>query len=521
MTPSCHNLKNTILFVPFFLLLLPISGWTGEREKRVIAHYMTDMIPRTDRALSRWIDPELADPEGSTSAIGGLQIPVPMAVTQLGKADLETAADFEIRAALQMGIDGFQFYYPLGDDIGLLRGPYNRIIGEFFRLSEERYPGFRVSICLSHPSSDKWKQPEERIARWAVPVAELLEKTGQSPAWLKGENGALLMFLWVGDNLAGDNHGLAVTPYQIRKVGAAYEQLAAAVGRKIDFVYQVRRKEIDPPYVEAIVETFPAVWGWTQSEEDLEFWDYLAERCGVAGCRFTQSVYPDYFTSKVYRKGSEYEILSVEDSLKLPREEMERHYRVTSLAQTQIQLLQRAIEKEVDMINYVTWNDYPEGHHLAPERSRNFGPSLLLRHFKKIWQTGEEVIDRDEAIVFYKKYRSDVTPKYPITLEVDSVNRDLASEDRIELVTLLTEPADCFINGKPLGRVAAGLQIGSIPSEPGEVTVRVERNGDTLIEFTAPEEITDQPLRTDRLTYSYSSAFRREFDALFGGAEIE
>lgn len=504
-----------------FLSLSPFWGEAEERERLVIAHYMTDMVPRTDRALSRWIDPELADPEGSTAAIGGLQITVPMAVKQMEKADLETAVDFEIRAALQMGIDGFQFYYPLGDNIELLRGPYNRIIGEFIRQSEARYPGFRISICLSHPTSEKWKRPEERIAQWARPISELLEKTGQSAAWLKGENGALLMFLWVGDNLAGDNYGLAVTPYQVRKVGAAYEQLAATVGRKIDFVYQVRRKEIDPPYVNAIVETFPAVWGWTQSEEDLEFWDYLAERCRVAGCRFTQSVYPDYFTSKIYRKGQEYEILSVEDSLNLPAEQMERHYRVTSLAKTQIQLMQRAIEKDVDMINYVTWNDYPEGHHLAPEQARNFGPALLLRHFKKIWKTGKEKIDRDVAIVFYKKYRSDVTPKYPIHLEVDSVNRDLASEDRIELVTLLTEPAECFVNDKSLGMIAAGFQIGSIPSEPGEVTVRVERDGETIIEFTAPEEITDQPLRTDRLTYSYSSEFHREFDALFGESETQ
>ena len=67
--------------------LLTVPG-TANGEKLVLAHYMTDMVPRTDRPLIRWIDPELADPMGSTAALGGLHQTVPMASLYLKEADL-------------------------------------------------------------------------------------------------------------------------------------------------------------------------------------------------------------------------------------------------------------------------------------------------------------------------------------------------------------------------------------------------------------------------------------------------
>ena len=66
---------------------------TGTRqvidEKLVIAHYMTDMVPQTSLRLNRWIDPELADPNGSTAALGGLNETVPMASLNLKDAEFD------------------------------------------------------------------------------------------------------------------------------------------------------------------------------------------------------------------------------------------------------------------------------------------------------------------------------------------------------------------------------------------------------------------------------------------------
>ncbi|MEO1996940.1 MAG: hypothetical protein ABGZ17_16865, partial [Planctomycetaceae bacterium] len=133
------------------MILLPISVAEGQSEKLVLAHYMTDMVPQTNRRLIRWIDPELANPLGSTSALGGLHQTVSMAALHLKQADLTTAVDFEIRAARQLGIDGFQFYYPLVDNTPALAQRYNQIISTFLKLSETRCRGFKITLCLAHP----------------------------------------------------------------------------------------------------------------------------------------------------------------------------------------------------------------------------------------------------------------------------------------------------------------------------------------------------------------------------------
>ncbi len=504
----------------FYCLVLGVLALPGmgraDDQKLVLAHYMTDMVPRTRQKLIRWIDPELAEPGGSTAALGGLHQTVPMASLHLQDADLEKAVDFEIRAARQLGIDGFQFYYPLVDHTPVLARNYNAIIAQFIRLSDSRYKGFRISLCLAHPATGKPTSEKEKISLWSPPIRELLNSTGKSPAWLRAGSGSLLFYLWVGDALADGIDGLAHKPAEIKKVAEAYQRFSKAIGTPIEFVYQVRRPEIDAPYIDSIVKTFPAVWGWTASDENLEFWDYLARRCRQEGCLYTQSVYPDYYTSKVYARGkNNHAILPTGVALKAGLDGIERHYRVTNLAQTQLLLLERAIRHDVKLINYVTWNDFPEGHHLAPEASHNFGPSLLLRHFKRRWKSGKEDILQDEAIVFFKKYRHDAKPKYPVELKVKSRNRNLAGEDRIELVTLLRKPARCTLNGKSLGMVGQGLRVHSIPSEPGPVRVLVVREGKQVIRFKTPLAISNSPLRTDRLTYSYSSSFEDEYRKLF------
>ena len=171
-----------------------------------------DMVPQTNLPLNRWINPELADPHGSTAALGGISHTVPMASLHLKNADLAVAVDFEIRAARQMGIDGFQFLYPLIDNTPQLARRYNEIIHEFIRQSEAKYQGFRVSVCLAHPRTAKQTTEDERVTLWSPSIRALVEPTCNSPAWLRSESGALLFYLWVGDSMADGIAGLAQTP---------------------------------------------------------------------------------------------------------------------------------------------------------------------------------------------------------------------------------------------------------------------------------------------------------------------
>lgn len=96
------------------------------------------------------------------------------------------------------------------------------------------------------------------------------------------------------------------------------------------------------------------------------------------------------------------------------------------------------------------------------------------------------------------------------------------AEDVVQIVTLLTAPAQLVLKERDLGVVEGGFRIttAAYPEDDGPLRLQIIRGDDQIVDFTTPIGITHSPRRTDRLTYSYSSRFPEEFRAIFGdGAE--
>ena len=185
-------------------------------------------------------------------------------------------------------------------------------------------------------------------------------------------------------------------------------------------------------------------------------------------------------------------------------------------------MLQSAIDRDAQIINYATWNDWPEGQHLAPEVNHNFGPSLLLRHFAALWRGQPPPFD-DLAAVFFKKHPSTATPAHPVAVKVKSLRNDPAAEDEIQLVTVLKSAVECRYNDKNSGIIQPGFQITALPLPPdGPIHIRLSLpgSGKTVAEFVTPVGVTRSPMRVDRLTYSYSNKDLDEFHALFGDMKM-
>jgi hypothetical protein len=484
--------------------------------KLVLAHYMTKMVPSAD-GEALWSSPELYSPQGSMGAIGGLNLTLPAWTKFRPKMTLDQAADFEIRAARQMGVDGFQFYYPLFPSLAPMRD-YNRIVAAFIRVAEERHPGFKVTLCLAQGGELRGSTEGQRIELWGGALRELFAATGKSKAWLRTRKGSFLFYQWETDGFADNVGPRAITPVQVGRVATAFAELTQRTGQPIEWVYHVRPAKGDDAVVGAILSQFPAIWGWVDSDDDPAYWDRLALRCAAQGVAYTQTVYPDYFTSKVYALGDkDYRMLSPADALKVGGAKIERHYRQTDLAKGQSKLLQAAIDRKAAVINYATWNDWPEGHHLAPEANHNFGPSLLLRSFAARWR-GQPDPMKDSAAVFFKKYPSSAKPRFPVHVAVKSLRNLPAAEDELQIASVLSVDARCEINGRPVGSATAGFSITSLPiTADGPMRIRfVAADGRALVDFTTPFGPNRAPVRSDRLTYSYSSRCEAEYRLLFG-----
>lgn len=496
-------------------------------EKMVVAHNMTHLI-YTKGFETRQKPKAYYSPSGKTKNIGGSQQYATM-ISLLGKKQsLEKTVEFEMRSALAMGVDGFQFFYPADGNENLLN-QMDQIILAYFKVAEKKNIDFKFSICICVPNVwENFTQVniEDFLAKH---LKYLTSKTKKSKKWLKSPDGRFVFFLWVPDGIYQGLNGKHWLAYQssqfIDGAAEAYYNIAEKVGVDIAYVYHVRWPE-KKEYMDAVLKNYPAVWGWTRGLEISESMKKLAERCKLENRTYTQTVYPDYYTSKLYEKAKMTNhygnmIHSFSDVAKMKPSEVERHAQVLDLSKTYRTLLKEAVDNDAAMINFVTWNDYPEGHHLAPEINHNFGYTVLLKYYKELWKNGTKIPEKESAVVFYKKYPFAAKP----TLYDVDVYQKLKvvpgeEEDKIEVVALLKEPADIYCNGDLIGKGSPGINSYYAPMKAGKVVVEVKRNNRVVIAVHPVEWITEAPFRADRLTYSYSSEFDTYFKEIFGDEAV-
>lgn len=480
-------------------------------RKLVIAHCMTNIIRYKGHEFEDSCNPKYYAPEGNISApLGGLSQVKVMADSLLSTASLEEAVEFEMRAAIRSGIDGFQFYYVLGAT------QWDQIIKAYFKVAAEKKLDFKFALCISHPDGST---EALKVAEFASRINGLLDETGRNnPYWLRTPDGRLVVYQWLGESLAdipADHKGLPQEFY----IARAYKHLADAVKERFACVFTIN-EDISPAKLNNMLDYFPATWIWTLPFDNREYIGYrIAETCRQRRRTFTGSVFNDFYTSKLLKKGTWNMFYKVQDAVAAGMDRVERKYITTGLSYNFRKLWEFGISQNVPVMNVITWNDYPEGHHLAPEINHNEGFSILLNYYKNQWKgLPSPYADRDVAIVFFKKYKHDIKPA-PFNIPVVPFQKEViaaGTEDSVEVVSLFRKPAVLKINTYQT-TAAAGLVVSKTRIDKGAVTVSAYRNNQSVLHFTAPEEITDRPYRADRITYTFSSEFDRFYNGIFKG----
>lgn len=502
------------------VLDLPITD-----KKLVLAHYMTEFLNYKGNYDSIFTRLDLFSPDGPSGSMGGINQfrTIPSQLPAYRDLSMEAAAAFEMRTALKLGIDGFQFYYPCVPDEGFNR-KYVDIITAFFRAADAQHLGFKLTLCLSNangPGSGATK-----MAIWTKAIKEILAQSRDSDAWLKTPDGRYLFYLYSQEGLADEvSHpwDLYKSPELVEKVADAYAQLAQNCGIDVAYIYRLRHPEAQA-YVNAVLDYFPAVWDWIDTDPDKteKDWQRVADLCQSRHRTYTQTVFSDYYGSKIY-DGShgQYRLMfNVYEVLSKDIKDIFRECMPTQLTYVFRRLLGRAITMHAALINYATWNDYPEGHHIAPEINHNFGFPVLLRHYKDLWK-GQAGDGKEVAVVFFKKYAHTVRPVYfDVPYRFQKFPENEPKDDFIDVETILNSEADLYFKGRKVAHVGKGLVSTLIPTEPGQVQIKVQREGQTVLRIDAPEWITDRPYRTDRLTFAYSSDNDEQYHSIFPGEPV-
>jgi hypothetical protein len=489
--------------------------------KHVLAHNMATLFDEKTPELA-FLVREHFDVNGSTADLGGYIQYLPYIDyregSPLGPRNPVEAAKVEIQAAMACGLTGFQFYYPYGEDAML--DDYTRTITAHFTAAEELGVDFTFTLCFSNANHDETEA--EKIARWARHTKAMIESTPEK-YWLKTPDGRHIFFTWMADGLADEvGHAWNVQndAEQLKFAALAYENLAAALGVEAAWVYFFLKldEEIDPDYTSAMLDYFPAVWPWCQfdyrSHEDNRYDAFAAETI-KRGRAFCYSASLDFYSSKTYPTDTWDLIFDIKKAKQLGVHGQYRHYMELELTRAFRLSLDRAMDMDTGIINVVTWNDYAEGHHLAPDTNHNFAFAMILNYYKNKWMDPAYEVEKEQAAVFFKKYQHDAKPVFDYEIHVEGIIEPSMS-DYIEVVTLLKEPASVIINGKEAGAVTAGIDAVRIPSETGPVSFSVVRDGKEVLSLKATEAITDKPYRTDRHTYGYSTVEEDYIQRIFG-----
>ncbi|MDB5133788.1 MAG: hypothetical protein JWP37_391 [Mucilaginibacter sp.] len=483
-------------------------------QKLVIAHCMTNIIRFKGHEMEDSCNPAYYSADGNISSpIGGLTQVKTMADSLLANATLDEAVEFEMRAAIRSGIDGFQFYY-------ILHNPkWDDIIKAYFRVAGQKHINFKFTFCISHPDGGTEALKIEEFARR---INNIMDEVGRNnPHWLRTPDGRLVIYQWDGEHLADIPADKQALPDQFY-IARAYKRLADAVHERFACVFTIN-KEISQDDLNHFLDYFPATWIWTLPYSNNYIGNRVAAQCKLRHRTFTASVFSDFYTSKLLKKGTWNMYHRVSDAVNAGMKNVDRKQIITGLSYNFRKLFEFGIKQDAPVINIITWNDYPEGHHLAPEVNHNEGFSILLNYYKNVWKTlPSPYLGKDVAIVFFKKYKHNVKP-YPFDIPIVSFQKEAVPpswEDSIEVVTLLSSKAALKVNGKTK-QVVAGLVSTKFPMQAGPVSVFVKRSNKITVHFTTPEGITDKPYRTDRLTYTFSSEFNDFYANLFKGFKPE
>ena len=490
-------------------------------HKMVLAHCMTHIIRTKDRKFEDGANPDYYPntPDNPSQSIGGYTLVDVMSDRFLKDSSLDAAVEFEMRAAMRCGIDGFQFYYQLGNS------SWDRIVEAYFKVADEKNLDFKFALCLSHPGDGDTSIHEDvKIATYARRINGIMAKVGRdNKHWLRTPDGRLVVYLWYGEQMAdipwNNMKGYPEQFYWAR----AYRKLANAVGERFACAIVVNNPKTSTE-INNYLDYFPAVWMWTGAYSTPGEAEKFAAACKERHRTFEGSAFPDFFTSKILQPENPaiyWHILWFNDAMAAGVNGIQRNYMVTGLSQTFRQCWELAIQQNVPVMNIITWNDYPEGHHLAPEVNHNYGFSVLNQYYKSVWEgKPSPYADRDVAEAFFKKYKSNATPD-PYNVQVVTIGKtaNASTEDSIDVVTILPKPGQLRVNGETVD-VPAGLTSTKFKSQPGAVNVAVLRNGVVTKSFVTPEWITDKPYRTDKLTYTFGTEYMNFNHDIFGDKPI-
>ena len=458
-------------------------------EKKIYAHYM-GCYPigygAIDYHLGKQSTEMRYDSDSAAAAHGGNIVNWPL-LPQGTELTPEQSAELEIQRAIRGGVDGFAVDAWAGGDTA------KATLSRLFAAAERLDVDFELTICLD-PACHPKGPIGNHIQAYSDSINWLIEHHGDSPKLAKRDG--KLLILGYGSNGIIYNEAfrnLPEGPEKWDQIAEAYQQVQSNVGRAIYWHFDfdnisMRLSSKDPQkWLEAATwagENFDSVGGFFGAYDNwFENPDIIAA-IKAGGAEWNLPLFYQY-----NNKGGSLFVDKGTNKLR--------------------KIWQYARETESTLLQFVTWNDYGEDTILAPGYSTNYTILSLNRHLAEWWKQGQEPeVQEDQLHLIFRRAINDAST-FPFYTK-------RTTDGVLEVTTLLKAPAQVSLPSRDIVYDApAGLFVQQFPLKVGKVSASIIRQNEAVITLTAPEEVTDTPLREDNSVVSFSSNFWDEWQADF------
>lgn len=423
--------------------------------------------------------------------------------------ETEQALELDMKMAQSMGIDGFEFPLLMSADPYYLDRLSQTII-QYVNLADKNKIDFSFALKINLRRNPKQLSEEQMMLKLGRTLLNIYSKTSFSDKWLRNSNNQIIIFTTISEGILDESINVKTKELPraeglVEKIYHQYQELSKHINHPVSFVYETKL-----PYHEdfnkEVLDYFDAISITKHQILNKKGADILKSICKEKKKGLVCTTTPDKFNSQMIVKSTDQKVKGKSELSKtLKLSDIYLINQNLNLTEGYRKLLELAIDNDADLIRIDSWNHYNNATHIAPEVHHGFGYGLLLKYYKNIWLGKGGFIEKELLLTAYKHYPSKYNKNLGVEVRFDDAYYPEETRDSIEVVSVLNESGDIFLNGKRLGKAEKGLNTFRIPMTEGTINVALKRYGREVISYTTTKAITFSPQNVDGITYLYSN----------------
>lgn len=507
---------NNLIFTTLLMFLLVLKSNAQEtksyfQEKIVLAvnspllHYSSTMAYLRKMRYENLMGNEESNHKGRYRTY------MPLVSNMVNPMTLEDAVAYEMLTAKKMGIDGFKFPIFISANENYV-DKCIKIITAYVKTAEERNIDFKFALQVDFKRNQNNFTELKTYQKTIQYLNSLYKETTYSPKWLRNSSDQIVLFTKTTFHIIDKSirtkslESFLNNPSTLIDIKEVFDKIKIEVGTDFSVVYEARFGA-DINYNNKILDYFPAIIQNQYSTNHSEYSNNINSASSSRNRPLFQVACPERIGSQLFLKENDKKIKEKHKNIdQITAKDVYIKGQNTKLTTTFRKSLESAIRNDVDLIDIYSWNSYDEGTHIAPEVHHRYGYSLLLRYYKHVWKNTEAFpFEKEVVITSYKAYHSKFLNSTNIEMNYKNSTYEEGSEDSIEIISILKEPAEIYCNGDFIGNAKVGLNTFNAPLQLGKVTITAERRNRKFINYQTKKEIVDFPERTDLLTYTFSN----------------